>query len=100
MADVHPAPGREIVLLAPSLAAGLYWDEGSDEPAAFRMASIRFLWQPARDFWCFDLQRAVVDFDGDGLDDLLVPEPGVIVFICNMKAKMLMLWIFHLGVSR
>ncbi len=75
VADVNPHPGKELVLFSPSLAAGVYWDADKTQPTVFKIAPVRLLWQPARRVQTIDLQDFVVDFDHDGHDDLLIPEP-------------------------
>lgn len=83
--DVHADPGAEIVLF--SAASVFAWRAGAPEGERFaRLLSCDFLWQiPERDeAWL--LPRAVVDFDGDALDDLLIPEPGGWRFALQRRA--------------
>lgn len=75
VADVHPHPGREIVLFSPALAVAMWRDAASEEPKLARIAGIELLWQPPNPPHTYWLDRAVVDVNADGLDDLLVPEP-------------------------
>lgn len=74
--DVDPAPGAELILWTPSLAAAATWDEESRRHRFTRLGAIRFLWQPANPRTAFAWPDAVQDLDGDGRDDLLIPEPG------------------------
>ncbi len=76
VADVDPEPGHEIVLLSPSRAAAVVWSKGSTEPRYVALARIELLWQPADPERCFSWQPGVCDLNGDGLDDLLLPEPS------------------------
>ena len=76
VADVHADPGAEVVLL--TAEAAFVWRPRAEE-ARERFAPLLeapFLWQlPERDR-AFAWQECVVDLDGDGLDDLLLPVPG------------------------
>ncbi|MEM7202410.1 MAG: VCBS repeat-containing protein [Planctomycetota bacterium] len=75
-ADVHPNPGAEIVLFAPSVTAAAFWEGDAAAPTYRKIGATRLLWQPASPRVAFAWRRAVHDFDGDGRDDLLVPEPN------------------------
>ena len=75
-ADVDAPPGREIVLLS---ASGAYaWrPEASEQEGRFaRLVACDLLWQAVAAGDAFDWQEGVVDLDGDGLDDLVLPRPG------------------------
>lgn len=74
--DVHPDPGREVVLWT---AGGAFaWRPAAPEPAErfVRLATTPLLWQRADDREVLDWRTGVRDLDGDGLDDLLTPELG------------------------
>ena len=74
VADVHPARGRELVLLSGTLAVGLRWEDGTPRPKAFRIGAIELLWQPPNLPHTYLVHGAVADVDQDGLDDLLIPQ--------------------------
>ncbi len=75
VADVQPAPGSELVLLSASRAVAVWWEADADEPRYAALCPTRLLWQPADRDRAFAWQAGVRDVDGDGLDDLLLPEP-------------------------
>jgi len=73
--DVHPDPGAELVLF--SATSAFAWRPTASEGQRFvRLFSCDFLWQIPDPDAAFALEQGVLDVDGDGLDDLLVPEPG------------------------
>jgi len=83
--DVHADPGAEIVLFSASSAFA--WRAGAAEGERFaRLLACDFLWQIPENDEAWLLPRAVVDFDGDGLDDLLIPEPGGWRFALQRRA--------------
>jgi len=71
--DVHPDPGAEIVLFS---ANQIYaWrPNGPEKERAVKLAECDFLWQlPWRSAWPWP--NALVDIDGDGMVDIVIPEP-------------------------
>lgn len=73
--DVLPDAGREILLFN---AAGVFawrWRETDESKRVTRLLDVEFLWQLPAGGTLFHLQDGVVDLDGDGLEDLIVPEP-------------------------
>ena len=75
--DVHPDPGEEIVLFG---ARGAFaWRTGASDADPERfvlLAETAFLWQLVDPHQAFVWQYGVRDVDGDGLDDLVLPEPN------------------------
>lgn len=73
--DVHADPGAEIVLFSATGAFALR-TRGPEDARFVRLATASFLWQlpDARDVIAWE--DGVRDVDGDGLDDLVLPEPG------------------------
>lgn len=72
--DFSSDPGLEVALLSGSLVA--VWRPNEKGAARFRdRFRCRFLYQAPRNGAVFAYQKAVIDIDGDGLDDLLLPEP-------------------------
>lgn len=86
IADVHPRPGRELVLFSPSLAVAVWREAESGAQKLARIAPIELLWQPPHLPHTHWLDRAVVDVDGDGLDDLLVPEANAYRVLVQRRA--------------
>jgi hypothetical protein len=87
-ADVGPDPGRELLLFG---ARGVFvwrW-RATDEAQRFaRLAECDLLWQLAAEGTLFHLQAAVEDLDGDGREDLALPEPrGVRVLLQRGPAE-------------
>jgi hypothetical protein len=73
--DVHADPGAEIVLFSASSAFA--WRAKAAEGERFvRLLSCDLLWQLPENDEAWLIASALVDFDADGLDDLLIPEPG------------------------
>jgi len=76
VADVHPNPGAEIVLFSATRAVAVFWEKGRKEPRYAAVARTTLLFQPASPRDVFEIQECVQDLDGDGKDELVVPEPG------------------------
>lgn len=70
-ADCDGERGAELILCTPRVIAMAAWPSG--EPRALGLA--RVLWQPGHAGRVVSLQGFVRDLDGDGLADLLLPEP-------------------------
>ena len=70
-ADSDGARGAELILCTPRVIAMAAWPSG--EPRA--LGTARVLWQPGHAGSVVSLQGFVRDLDGDGLADLVVPEP-------------------------
>ncbi|MEN8148857.1 MAG: VCBS repeat-containing protein [Planctomycetota bacterium] len=73
--DVENEPGHEVVFFT---ARGVYaWRPGGDEKTVERrLLSGDFLWQLPDESDTTYFWSGVRDVDGDGLDDLMFPEPG------------------------
>ena len=81
-ADVLPGPGRECVLLTPErvVAATL---GGDGTPEYTPLGSIQLVWPTQVRGAALLLDDACVDLDGDGADDLLLPEPDGAALLCR-----------------
>ncbi|MBK7877437.1 MAG: VCBS repeat-containing protein [Planctomycetes bacterium] len=74
LADVHADPGDEFVLFGPTAVFAVR--PGAPEAERFaKLATVELLWQSPEGH-AFGWQDGVLDVDGDGLDDLVVPGPG------------------------
>jgi hypothetical protein len=75
-ADVREHAGRELVLFTAS--AVYVWSLGRGEGAeeVERVLAVDLLWQIPRTLDPLRWQAGVRDLDGDGLDDLIVPQDG------------------------
>lgn len=72
--DVDPDPGSEIVLFTPTSVFA--WRTRADEERrTVRLLAADFLFQAPDPKEAFAFESAVRDVDGDGLADLVVPEP-------------------------
>lgn len=86
-ADVDPAPGRELVLCtAEKVVAAV---RGADGTYEYRpLADVRLLWSAADRARLLPLGDACLDADGDGRDDLLLPQPdGAVLLLDAGKAE-------------
>lgn len=72
--DVEPDPGKEVVLFT---AGGAYsWATAKGvEVRPRKLVDTDLLWQLPHPFESFHWANGVMDLDGDGLDDLILPEP-------------------------
>lgn len=75
ISDVHADAGDELVLFSSSALFALRW-RASESERFVRLAAIEFLWQRADPETAFAWQDGVVDVDGDGREDLVVPGAG------------------------
>lgn len=74
LADVHRDPGLEVVLF--NGRGAFSWRPGAPEGEALaRLLDAEFLWQLADEHDIYSWASGVRDLDGDGLDDLILPEP-------------------------
>lgn len=69
--EMDGKPGAELILCTPRALAMVRWPDG--EPTA--VGACALLWQPGTKDLLVSLQDFVRDLDGDGLQDLLLPEP-------------------------
>lgn len=74
LADVHRDPGLEIVLF--NGRGAFSWLPGAPEGESLaRILEAEFLWQLPDEHDIYSWSSGVRDLDGDGLDDLILPEP-------------------------
>ncbi|MBL8862800.1 MAG: VCBS repeat-containing protein [Planctomycetes bacterium] len=75
--DVLPADaGREILLFNASGVFAWRWREADEAQRLVRLLDADLLWQIPASGTLFHLQAGIADLDGDGLEDLCIPEPG------------------------
>jgi hypothetical protein len=72
--DVHADPGAEIVLFAAS-GAFAWRPKGPEDQKFVKLVAGSFLWQLPDPKEVFVWQGGVRDLDGDGLADIVLPEP-------------------------
>lgn len=73
-ADCDPSPGRELVLLTTDRCVAVV-PQPEGEPRYVPLFAPQLVWPAPELSAVLPLPRACGDFDGDGRDDLLVPEP-------------------------
>jgi hypothetical protein len=74
-ADVHPDPGREILLFSAGSVFAWRWRAKEESQRFVKLLDVDLLWQWPGRREIFPFQAAVVDLDGDGLEDLAIPGP-------------------------
>ncbi len=84
-ADVHAAPGRELVLLTPERAVAVVRGDGGSVDYV-PLFACRLLWRAADRLLALPLIDACVDADGDGKDDLLLPQPDGALLVLDAAA--------------
>ncbi|MCY2961120.1 MAG: FG-GAP-like repeat-containing protein [Planctomycetota bacterium] len=74
--DLLPDEGREVLLFNASGVFVWRWRETEESKRVARLFDTDLLWQLPAGGTLFHLQDGVVDLDGDGREDLVVPEPN------------------------
>jgi hypothetical protein len=73
-ADVHADAGREVLLFN---AAGVFawrWRSKTEDQRFVKLLECEFLWQQSDPDRTLHWQHGMIDLDGDGLEDLVLPE--------------------------
>ena len=84
-ADVLPASGSELLLFN---AGGVYAQSPlAGELRAERIVECNFLWQVPDPSTVYVWQDGVLDLDRDGLDDLVLPEPGGFLLVAQRRPR-------------
>jgi FG-GAP-like repeat len=79
-ADLRPTPGRELVLLTAERAVLV--ERGEDgAPTYTAIGELSLVWPAAARERVMPLPDACIDGDGDGRDDLLLPEPDGVLWL-------------------
>lgn len=74
VADVHPSPGDELLLFFGRAVLAYRWNVDPKDRYS-KLADVQFLWQIPHPRTLFSWNEGVRDVDGDGLVDLVIPEP-------------------------
>ncbi len=74
-ADVHADPGREVLLFSAGSVFAWRWRATEEAQRFLKLCDVDFLWQWPERRELFAFEAAVVDLDGDGLEDLAIPGP-------------------------
>jgi len=74
VADVHPDPGAEIVLFS-SKGVWAWRPRAPEKERAYKLVECSLLWQLPSSYGAHSFRAGTPDIDGDGLADLLIPEP-------------------------
>jgi hypothetical protein len=86
-ADVHADLGREVVLFNAGGAFAWRWRAVEESQRIQRLCSCELLWQWPDRRSVFAWQAAVLDVDGDGLEDLAIPEPDRFRVVFQKKGE-------------
>jgi len=73
--DLLPDAGREVLLFNANGVFVWRWREADESKRVTRLFDADLLWQLPAGGTLFHLQDGVVDLDGDGREDLCIPEP-------------------------
>ncbi len=73
--DVHADVGAELIVFTSSVVWAVHFD-AAGEAKYEQLLKTQFLWQGVESSEVFGWQQGVRDIDGDGLVDVLVPEPN------------------------
>jgi hypothetical protein len=83
-ADVLAGAGEELLFF--NAGGAFAWRPGP-EARPERLVACEFLWQAADPELTFHWEDGVRDLDGDGLSDLILPEPGGFVIACQRRGQ-------------